>query len=201
MLNKRIHFTGDGAPPLFDVNLDRTATGHSGFALWLARAATVAASLAVSGSASAKDLRIGVVNMQRAVSETREGKAAESKLLRMKKKLEAELNRKLKEFQKKEEAGRKAWQILKDAEKRKRLQELQGRYQALQKRYVEAERDLMKRKTQAMLAITRKLNKVIATIAKRRKMDYIFANAAVLWAPKHVDLTNEVIREYNDSKR
>ena len=71
----------------------------------------------------------------------------------------------------------------------------------LQKEYVGAERELMERKTKVMLKITRKLNEVIKRIAKRDKYDYIFANAAVLWAPQHVDLTNEVIRIYNDQRR
>ena len=66
-----------------------------------------------SGVAGAKGLKIGVVNMQRAVSETKEGKKAEKDLLSMKKKLEAELNRKLKEFYKEQEQLQKAMSILK----------------------------------------------------------------------------------------
>ena len=70
----------------------------------------------------------------------------------------------------------------------------------LQKRYLQAERELMARKTKVMLKITKKLNKIIQKIARNGKFDYIFANAAVLWAPRHVDLTNEVIRQYNGGK-
>ena len=43
------------------------------------------------------------------------------------------------------------------------------------------------------------LTKVIERLARQQKFDYIFDNAAVLWAPRHVDLTNEVIREFNTS--
>lgn len=153
--------------------------------------------LLFSNVANAKELSIGVVNMQRAVSETKDGKAAETKLKGLKKKLEDELNRKLKEFYAEEEKLRKAWSILKDEEKRKRAQESRAKFEGLQKRYVEAERELMKKKTKAMMDITRKLTGVIQKVAKRDKYDYIFANAAVLWAPQHVDVTNEVIRQYN----
>ncbi len=46
--------------------------------------------------ASAKSLRIGVVNMQRAISETNEGKSAESKLRRRKKQLEGSKDKPMK---------------------------------------------------------------------------------------------------------
>lgn len=154
----------------------------------------------VAGAASARDLKIGVVNMQRAVSETRAGKAAENRLGGMKKKLEAELNRKLKEFYEKEAQLRKAWSILKDDEKRKRAAESRQQFEALQKRYLQAERSLMERKTREMLKITKKLSKVIERLAARDNYDYIFSNAAVLWAPRHVDLTNEVIRQFDIGK-
>jgi outer membrane protein len=157
----------------------------------------VTLAICFTSAAEAKQPRIGVVNMQRAISETNEGKQAEKKLNSLKKKLENELNRKLKEFYKEEEKLRKAWSILKEPEKRKRQKQSQEKFQGLQKRYMEAERELMKRKTKAMMSITKKMTGIIQRMAKKEKYDYIFANAAVLWAPRHVDLTNEVIRAYN----
>jgi Skp family chaperone for outer membrane proteins len=137
----------------------------------------VTGSMIFSAPALAREIRIGVVNMQRAVSETKEGQKAEAKLKKVK--------------------LQKAMSVLKDSEKRKRLEEHQRQYQQLQQRYLEAERDLMSKKTKAMMKISKKLNKIITKIARREKYDYIFANAAVLWAPSHVDLTNEVIRQFN----
>ena len=115
----------------------------------------------------------------------------------MKKKLESELNRKLKEFYKEQEALQKAMSILKEDEKRKRLAASRTKFQALQKRYLGAERELMKEKTQVMMRLSKKLGKVIQSIAKKDRYDYVFNNAAVLWAPRHTDLTNQVIRIYN----
>jgi outer membrane protein len=154
--------------------------------------------LSLSNLAQARDLKIGVVNMQRAVSESKEGKAAEERLLDEKKKKEAELNRKLKEFYAKEAELRKSWTILKEADRQKKAEQSQQELQNLQKLYLEAERELMAKKTKVMMQITDKLSKVIQQIAKKESFDYIFANAAVLWAPLHVDLTNEVIRRYNN---
>ena len=156
----------------------------------------ICTAMLAGGSAQAR-LKIGVVNMQRAVSETKEGRKAEQRLGKRKQKLEAELNRKLKEFYDKEGKMRQAWKILKDKEKRKRAADSRKEFEALQKRYLQAERELMKLKTKEMLKITKKLSKVVERIAKRDKYDYIFANAAVRWAPRHVDLTNEVIRQFD----
>jgi outer membrane protein len=159
-----------------------------------------ALAMLVSGTVAAKDLKIGVVDMQRAVGETKEGRKAETRLKKIKDKLEAELNRKLKEFYDKEAELRKAWSILKDSEKRKRASESRAQFEALQKRYLQAERELMRKKTKVMVKITKKLSKVIERIAKKDNYDYVFNNAAVLWAPRHVDVTNEVIRKFDAQK-
>jgi outer membrane protein len=141
--------------------------------------------------------KIGVVNMQRAVGETKDGKRAEKRLRGLKKNLEVTLNKKMKAFMAQEAQLRKQWAILKDSERRKRAQENARKMQELRKEYITAERKLMKRKAREMMKISRKLNAIIQKIARRDRYDYIFANAAVLWAPRHVDLTNEVIRLYN----
>ncbi len=153
------------------------------------------------GAAWAKDPRIGVVNMKRAVSETREGKEANERLTKLKDKLEAELNRKLKEFYAEQAQLQKAMAILKEDEKRKKMAESQQKFQELQKRYLAAEKELMTKQTKELMKIQSKLSVIIEKIAAKEKYDYIFANEAVLWAPRHVDLTNEVIRLYNDNKK
>ena len=158
---------------------------------------SMACCICVAGVAEAK-IKIGVVNLQRAVGETKEGQQAEAKLRAYKKRKEVELNRKLKEFYKKEQELRKAWSVLKETEKRKRAMDSRKKFEALQKEYVQAERHLLKLKAKEMLKIQKKLNVIIAKIAKRDKFDYIFNNAAVLWAPRHVDLTNMVIRAFNN---
>ncbi len=157
---------------------------------------SIACCVCVASVAEAK-LKIGVVNLQRAVGETKEGKRAEAKLRAYKKRKEVELNRKLKDFYKKEQGLRKAWSVLKETEKRKRAMASRKKFEALQKEYIKAERHLLKLKAKEMLKIQKKLNVIIGKIAKKEKYDYIFNNAAVLWAPRHVDLTNQVIREFN----
>jgi len=157
----------------------------------------LAAGLLIPSMAQAKNLRIGVVNMQRAISQTKDGKRAERRLTRMKKKLETQLNNKMKAFYAQEKKLRQSWAILKDAEKRKRAQSSQKRFQELRQEYLMAERRLMQQKAKELSKISKKLNQIIQKIAKRDHFDYIFNNVAVLWAPRHVDITNEVIRLYN----
>jgi Skp family chaperone for outer membrane proteins len=121
--------------------------------------------------------------------------------MKEKKKYEDELNRKLKEFYDEEEKLRKAWSILKDDERRKRAADSKKKFEELQKRYLDLERLLMEKKTKVMMKITKKLNKIIQKLSERDKYDYVFNGAAILWAPRHVDMTNEVIRLYNNSKK
>lgn len=145
----------------------------------------------------ARGLRIGVVNMQRAVGETADGKRAEARLKRMKKQLEGSLSKKMADFYAEEKQLRKSWSILKDAEKRKRAQASAKKFEGLRKEYMMAERKLLRQKTVELQKISVKLNRIILKLAKRDKYDYIFSNAAVLYAPRHTDMTNEVIRLYN----
>lgn len=153
--------------------------------------------LCSSSFAYARGLRIGVVNMQRAVGETADGKRAEARLKRMKKQLEGSLSKKMADFYAEEKQLRKSWSILQDAEKRKRAQASAKKFEGLRKEYMMAERKLLRQKTVELQKISVKLNRIILKLAKRDKYDYIFSNAAVLYAPRHTDMTNEVIRLYN----
>lgn len=152
------------------------------------------------GAAPAWALKIGVVNMQRAVSETKEGKSAEKKLKASKDKAEKGLNAKIQKALKDEKKLSESWKVLKEADRKKKAEAAQKRIQALQQEYVAAERKLMEEKTKIMLKISKKLNTVIQQIAKRDGYDYIMTNAAVLWAPKSSDVTDAVIAQYNKTK-
>gem|GEM_PF-2741988 len=149
------------------------------------------------GAVPAWALKIGVVNMQRAVSETTDGKSAEQHLKASKTTAEKDLNGKIQTALKDEKKLSKSWKVLKEDDRKKKAAAAQERIQGLQQEYVAAERNLMEEKTRIMLEISKKLNLAIQQVAKRDGYDYIMTNAAVLWAPKSSDVTDAVIAQYN----
>ena len=104
--------------------------------------------------AFAENMKIGYVDVQRAVQEVEEGKAARSRL-------QGELQQKRGDLDKKRE-------------------ELSGKEQ------------------EAMQSISKRLLQVVAEVSDRENFTFVLDKAALLYAPAASDVTNEVVRRYNE---
>ena len=145
------------------------------------------------------ELKLGFVDMQRAMQEIGDGKKAYKKLKRI-------YNRYQKQIKKKETAIKKFQQQLKDTgmmltdeAKRQKAGEMQKMVAEFQQIYVEKQRDLQTREGKIMAPILKKLAKVVGVIGQGTDYTMIFekADSRLLWAQPALDLTNEVIRRYN----
>ena len=161
---------------------------------------TCLALIALTAGAIAAETKIGYVDMQRALLEVEEGRVAKSKLDEMKTKRQAELDAKqneLRELQKNLEAQKEFMQDdvrrQKEDEFRTRLGELQVTYQQLQKELAIEEAKLTK-------GILDRMIRILATMGKDGEFTVILekTESSILWAPAHLDLTNELIRHFND---
>ena len=155
-------------------------------------------SLFFVGTAQAQ-VKFGYVDMQRALLETADGKAARAQLEKMKEERQKQLNdaqEKLRTMQKDLEAKKAIWKpdVLqaKQQEFAKRLQELQGTYATLQKELAAEEARLTKDILERMGAILEDLGKESGDIVILEKTE-----SRILWAPGKFDMTNELIRRYN----
>jgi outer membrane protein len=144
-------------------------------------------------------LKLGYVDMQRAVKEIGDGKKAYKKLKRI-------YNRYQKQIKKKENAIKKFQQQLKDTgmmltdeAKRQKAMEMQKMVAEFQQIYVEKQRDLQTREAKIMGPILKKLGKVVGVVGQGGDYTMIFekADSRLLWAQPALDLTNEIIRRYN----
>lgn len=157
-------------------------------------------SLAAKEEAGTK-LKVAVVDFQRAINETKEGKQAE------------------KSFQLEVEERKKKFEILKgeldkmkaELEKNRLVmseQELNTKGKAFQQKAMEAEQtganyeqELAKKKADALRGILTGLQSVVQDIGGKEKFDFIFekSQGGVLFATGAVDITEQVIKQY-DSK-
>lgn len=153
---------------------------------------------ALSAPAFASDIKIGFVDMQRAIQETSTGKKA-------KKELEDEFNKKKKELEKREADIKKMGE---DFEKRsmamnedtrmKKQAEIQKQMRDYQELAGKSQMEIQKREHDLTQPIVTKLRGIIEDIAKKEDFTMIMERSeqSVMWAKKDIDLTDRVIQAY-----
>ncbi len=158
--------------------------------------AVVASSL-LAATASAND-KVGYVDMARAFNELEDSKQAKEQLKKDfdgKQKQLDEAQNKLKA--KKDEFDAKS-AMMKPEVKQQKQDELQKDFAQLQQTYMQLQQDLSKREGALVQDITRKLRKVVEKLGDRESYSMILdIGDGVLYYKRHLDITDQVIREYN----
>lgn len=162
-------------------------------------ASLVIAGLLAPGLAAAADLKIGYVDLQRAVSEVEEGKAARAQLKRefdeKQKKLdakEAELKRLQAEFEKQAV-------VLSEAAKRDKAAELERKFGEAQALLRQLQQELGSRERELMGSLFDKMGQIVKEIAEAEAFTFVLEKnqSGIMYAPSSLDVTNEVVRKYN----
>jgi outer membrane protein len=144
------------------------------------------------------DDKIAFVDLQRALEETNEGKAAKNRLKADFDKKQKELDEKQEELKKAKEDFDKKAPMMKDDVKQKAAAELQQRFMQLQDTFGRLQKDLAGKEQEATRGILAKLSQVVGKIAEREKFAMVLErSSAVVWGQPSLDITNEVIRMYN----
>jgi outer membrane protein len=147
----------------------------------------------------ADEMKVGYVDMARALNEVEEGKAAKAKLKAdfdgKQKKLD-EMQNELKAA--KEDFEKKAAMMKPDAKQAKQ-EELQKKFIELQQTYMQLQKELMDKENAVTQDITGKLRKIIARIGDREGYTIVLdIGETVIYFKRHMELTDKVVREYNE---
>ncbi len=162
-------------------------------------AAVMFAGVGFSQTASAQDLKIGYVDLQRALSQVEEGKEAKKKLKKDFEDKQAKLDKKQQEVKKlKEELKNQSMALSAEAKKKKRAQ-LQKKMAELQRMYMSLQRNLSQKEAKATKGIFKKMRKVVRKIADEKGYDLVLEKrgSSVLFAKDAMDLTDELIKRYD----
>jgi outer membrane protein len=160
------------------------------------------ATAATTAQAAAEDVKIGYVDMQKAIQSTEVGKKA-------KKELETEVASKTKEFEEKSKELKKMGEdfqkkssVLSDEVKQKKAMELGQEEMKFRETYAKAQMDLQKKQANLTQPIVEKLHSIIDEIGQKEGYTVILEKAenGVLFAPKSIDLTDRVVGEFNKKK-
>jgi len=163
------------------------------------RRVLLALTIALSArTASAQTMKIGYVDVQRAVQEVEEGKAARSRLQAELAQKRGDLDKKRAELEKMRTDYDKQAPVLSDDAKRQRQEQLQKAFAEAQNAATQMQEDLSGKEQEAMQSISKRLLQVVAEVSDRESFTFVLDKAALLYAPAASDITNEVVRRYNE---
>src|SRR5229473_2125624 len=154
--------------------------------------------LLAARAAHAEGMKIGYVDVQRAVQEVEEGKQARTRLKSELDQKRANLDQKRATLEKMKADYDKQAPVLSDDAKRKKQEDLQKAFAEAQTQAGEMQEELSGKEQEAMQTISKRLLQVVAEVSDRESFTFVLDKAALLYAPAASDITNEVVRRYNE---
>lgn len=158
-------------------------------------------SILLTSSAFA-EVKMGFVDLQRAIQETGAGKKAKAELEKEITKKKAAIEKLEKDLQKMGEDLEKKAMVLSDDVRAQKQAEFQQEMMKYRETAQKSQVDLQKQERDLTLPIIKKLRGIIDDIAKKEKYSMIFEKAeqGVIWAEKDLDLTDRLIKEFDKKK-
>ena len=155
--------------------------------------------LTFGATAAHADVKLAFVDMQRALLEVKEGKAAKKALEKMKTQRQADLDNKqteLKNLQKNFEAQK---DFMKPEVKAEKSAEFQKKLADLQMTYAKLQKELAMEEAKLTKGIFGRMGRILASMGKEQSLTMVFekTESSILWAPQSLDLTNELIRRFD----
>lgn len=147
-------------------------------------------------------IKVGVVDMQRALRSVKRGKTAQTKLEKELGAERAQLDKDQEKFQKDAEAFQTKLNsgALNEKARNEQGAALQKRMVELQQRNQKFDMDVRRRQGEAVEPIIKGLREAANRVGAKRKMDLVIDDTgeAVLYADDKTDLTEELIKAYDE---
>ena len=155
--------------------------------------------LLVAGAVQAAEFKAGYVDLQRALLEVDEGRAAKARLKKMVEDKQKELDKEQEALRKEKETLDKQASAMSEETRVKKLTDLQQRAIALGQKWEKGQAEMSKQERTELQAIFAKMDPIVAEIAQREGLTMVFekTDSGLVFAPAALDLTNELVRLYN----
>jgi outer membrane protein len=168
----------------------------------MSRLSVVALFMAVvltGSSALAEEIKLGYVDLQRALGETEDGRKAKANLKKIFDQKQKELDEQQEDLKKAIEDLDKKRTLLPADKVHEKEVELQTRMQKVQQTYLRHQQDLQQKEQELTSKIIERMNRILIKIATNENFTMIFdkSQGTVAFAKPHLDLTNDLIRRYN----
>ena len=144
-------------------------------------------------------VRIAVVDMQRALNETEDGRRAKAQLKRLFKRRQQALDKRQGELKQMKEDIEKQRDVLSQDALQKRLEEYQKAFIELQTTYVEYQRELATKEAELTKGILDRMAAILRRQGQAQGYTMILERneGGVMWVPSNLDLTDDLIQRYN----
>jgi outer membrane protein len=155
--------------------------------------------LALAAPAARAETKIGFVDLQRAIREVDEGKAATSVLKKDFDEKQRQLDVKRGEFEKAKADFEKQASLMNEQARKDRAGDLDKKAMELQQLYMNLQKDLSGREQEVMRGLIDKMSSVVREIAEADGFTMVLerGDAGIIYAQPALDLTNELVRKYN----
>jgi outer membrane protein len=164
----------------------------------LVLAAAVAVLVSLFGrTAAAQNMKVAVVDVQRAVMQTEEGLRAQATLKKLFDSRQQELNKRQVDLQKQKEDIDKQSRVLSQAALQKKVDDWQKQMVELQTTFVEYNKELEKKQKELTDPIFERVVGAIKRLAGSDGYDLIVDRATVAYARSDLDLTDRIIQLAN----
>ena len=159
----------------------------------------VALMLAFAAPRLYAQVKLAVVDMQRALLETNDGRSAKTQLKRLFEERQKRLNDRQEALKRmKEDLDKQKVSLSREA-LQKRMEDYQAEFVKLQQSYLEYQNELAQKEAELTKSILVNLQGIVRQIGTSEGYTGILDQGAVIWAPTHLDLTDRVIQEYNQA--
>lgn len=161
-------------------------------------AALVAGALALPGVAVAQE-KLGYVDLQRALNEVEEGKAAKARLKQKFERSQAQLDKEQNALKARKEELDKKRTAMDETTLRQKAEELDRELVRVSGLYAKLQKELSEEERKATSAIFARMRQLIAEIAEKEGFSFVFEvnESGLLYAPPSLDLTNDLVRRFN----
>jgi len=136
--------------------------------------------------------KIGVIDIDKTLSETPAGKRANDAFEKARKQKQGDLDKKQEDLKKEDADLQKQAPVLKPEVLKDKREALQKKFVELQQTYVKLERDLAQERTKLIQDLLKQAEPLVKEIAKAEGVTIILEQAAVVWADPSVDLTKQL---------
>lgn len=155
-----------------------------------------------AGVSRGGELKIGFVDLQRALNECEGGKEAREEFLKAMERKQATLRKEKEQLDRKREEFDKKAMLLREKERRSMEQELEDQGLAFKRKYEDYQKDLKRMDNDYTGSILADLEGIIGQVGAEGGYTAIFEvqSSGMVYGEPTADLTDAIIRKYNDSK-
>jgi outer membrane protein len=149
------------------------------------------------------ELKVGVVDMQRALNDCDAGKKARDQVKAKFEKAQDQLKRQREDLDRLREDYDKKAVVLKEEERRNLEKDLENRSLEFKRKYEDFQRDLKRTDSELTAGIVDELYALVRDYGEKHGYSFVLeaSNGALLYNDKATDITDDIIKLYNASPR